>query len=74
MFPFRMNSNDIALLCERTLAIERPPLVGEVSVNFSADRGRNMVSVTDLYSRILGFLNLTRYYFFQVAPQMYSRG
>jgi hypothetical protein len=28
---------------------------------------------TDPYDRILGLLNRTRYYFFQVAPQLYSR-
>jgi hypothetical protein len=27
-----------------------------------------------LYGRMLGFLNRSRYYFFQVAPQLYSRG
>jgi hypothetical protein len=32
------------------------------------------VSVTDPYGRILGFLDRSRYFFFQVAPQLYSRG
>jgi hypothetical protein len=36
----------------------------------SADRGYHMVSVTDPY----GFLDRSRYFFFQVAPQLYSRG
>jgi hypothetical protein len=39
-----------------------------------ADRGCHVVSVTDLYGRILDFLDWSRYYFFQVAPQLYSRG
>jgi hypothetical protein len=39
-----------------------------------ADRGCHVVSVTDLYGRILGFLDQSRYFFFQVAPQLYSRG
>jgi hypothetical protein len=39
-----------------------------------ADRGFHVVKVTDLYGRILGFLDLSRYFFFQVAPQLYSRG
>jgi hypothetical protein len=39
-----------------------------------ADRGRHVVSVTDPYGRILGFLDRTRYLFFQAAPQLYSRG
>jgi hypothetical protein len=33
-----------------------------------------VVSVTDPYGRILGFLDWSRYFFFQVAPQLYSRG
>jgi hypothetical protein len=31
-----------------------------------------VVSVTDPYGRILGFLDRGRYFFFQVAPQLYS--
>jgi hypothetical protein len=33
-----------------------------------------VVSVTDPYNRILGFLDRSRYFFYQVAPQLYSRG
>jgi hypothetical protein len=33
-----------------------------------------VVSVTDPYSRILGFLDRSRYFFSQVAPQLYLRG
>jgi hypothetical protein len=33
-----------------------------------------VVRVTDLYARILGLLDRSRYFFFQVAPQLYSRG
>jgi hypothetical protein len=33
-----------------------------------------VVSATDPHGRILGFLDRSRYYFFQVAPQLYSRG
>jgi hypothetical protein len=40
----------------------------------SMDRGCHVVSVTDLYGSILGFLDRNRYFFFQVAPQLYSRG
>jgi hypothetical protein len=38
------------------------------------DRVCRVVSVTDSYGRILGFLDRSRYFFFQVAPQLYSRG
>jgi hypothetical protein len=33
-----------------------------------------VVSTTDSYGRILGFLDRSRYFFFEVAPQLYSRG
>jgi hypothetical protein len=39
-----------------------------------ADRGCQEVSVTDPCGRIFGFLDRSRYFFFQVAPQLYSRG
>jgi hypothetical protein len=38
-----------------------------------ADGGFHVVSMTDPYG-ILGFLDRSRYLFFQVAPQLYSRG
>jgi hypothetical protein len=38
------------------------------------DRGSHVVSVTDPYSHIIGFLDRSRYLFFQVVPQLYSRG
>jgi hypothetical protein len=39
-----------------------------------ADRRCHMVSVTDSYGSILGFLDRNRYFFFQLSPQLYSRG
>jgi hypothetical protein len=33
-----------------------------------------MVSATDPYGPVLGFLDRSRYSFFKVAPQLYSRG
>jgi hypothetical protein len=39
-----------------------------------ADRGCHVDSVTDPYGSILDFLDRSRYFFFQVAPQLYSRG
>jgi hypothetical protein len=38
------------------------------------DRGCHVFSVTDPYCRILGFVDGSRYFFFQVAPQLFSRG
>jgi hypothetical protein len=57
--------NSVARVRERTIPTERPPLVGEVSC---------VVSSTDPYGRIQGFLDQSRYFFFHVAPQLYSRG
>jgi hypothetical protein len=39
-----------------------------------ANRGCRVVSATYPHGRILGFLDRSRYFFFQVAPQLYSRG
>jgi hypothetical protein len=30
----KKNTNSVALVCEQTILTERPPLVGEVSINF----------------------------------------
>jgi hypothetical protein len=38
-----------------------------------ADRGCRVVSATDPYGSILGFLDRNSYFFFQVAPHLYSR-
>jgi hypothetical protein len=43
-------------------------------VSTFADRGCHVVSVTDPYGLILGFLDRSCYFFFQAAPQLYSRG
>jgi hypothetical protein len=64
----------MASVRKRTIPTERPPLVSEVSGNFFADRRCHVVSVTNPYGRILGFLDRSRYYCFQVAPQLHSRG
>jgi hypothetical protein len=63
----------MALVHKQTMPTERPPLVGEVSANF-ADRVCRVVSTTDPHGRILGFSRWSRYYFFQVAPQLYTQG
>jgi hypothetical protein len=47
--------NSVACVHERTLPTERPPLIGEVSSNFT-DGGCHVVSVTNPYGRNLGFL------------------
>jgi hypothetical protein len=65
-------SGSVAWVRERTIQTESPPLIGEVSP--FADKGCRLVSMTDSYGRVLGFLDRSRYFSFQVAPQLYSRG
>jgi hypothetical protein len=49
-------------------------LVGEVSANILLIDGCHVVSVTDPPTAVFSFfLDRSRYYFFQVAPQLYSR-
>jgi hypothetical protein len=63
----------LGLVRVRTMLNERPPAVGEISATF-ADRLCHVVSVTDPYGRNLGFVDRSRYIFFQIAPRLYSRG
>jgi hypothetical protein len=39
--------NSVALVRERTIPTERPPLVGEVSANFCGKKGCRLVSAAD---------------------------
>jgi hypothetical protein len=64
--------NPMALVRERTVLTERPRLSAKLMPTF-ADRRCRVVSSTDPHGRILGFLDRSRYYFFQIAPQLYSR-
>jgi hypothetical protein len=59
---------------ERNIPTERLQLVGEISANIYGDIECHFVSVKDPYGRVLEFLDRSRYFFFQVAPQLYSRG
>jgi hypothetical protein len=42
---------------ECSIPTERPPLIGKDSANFFVEIGCHVVSVTDPYGRILGFLD-----------------
>jgi hypothetical protein len=55
-------TNSVASVRNRTMPTERPLLVSEVSANGFADRRCHVVSMTDPYDRILGFLDRRRYY------------
>jgi hypothetical protein len=65
-----LNTNSVALVPERTIPTDRRLSVKLVPT--FADRGCRVVRATDPQSRILGFLDRSRYCFFQVAPQLYS--
>jgi hypothetical protein len=65
--------NSVPWVHERTIPTERLLLLAKLVPTF-ADRGCHVVNVTNPYGRILGFLDWSRYVFFQVAPQLYSRG
>jgi hypothetical protein len=77
----RSSRKALRLYSNTALAVEntpwpqskRQPLVSEVSANFT-NRQCRVVRVADPHGRILGFLDRSRYFFFQVAPQLYSRG
>jgi hypothetical protein len=72
-FSRSQQTNSVAWVLERSIPTERPSLVGEVSANFFRIEC-HVVSVTDPYGRILGFLDRSSYSFFQVAPQLYPQG
>jgi hypothetical protein len=63
--------NSVAWVRERTIPSDRR--LSTKLVPPFADRGCHVVSVTDPHGRII-FLDRSRYFFFQVAPQLYSRG
>jgi hypothetical protein len=64
--PWSESVSELYRLSDRRLS-------AKLLLNF-ADRGCHVVSVTDPYGRIICFLDRSRYFFFQVAPQLYSRG
>jgi hypothetical protein len=62
------------LVRTRTIPTERPPLVGEVSANFLQIDGVAW-SVQRIPTAVnLSFLDRSRYFSIQVAPQLTSRG
>jgi hypothetical protein len=65
----KQQTNKLRGLSPQANYIDRANLVPTL-----ADRGCRVVSATDPHGCILGFLDRSRYYFFQVAPELYSRG
>jgi CBS-domain-containing membrane protein len=62
--PWPQSANELYRPSDRSLSTELVPTF--------ADKGCRVVNVTDPYGRILGFLDQSHYFFFQVAPQLYS--
>jgi hypothetical protein len=60
--------NSVARVLERTIPIERDRRLSAKLVPTFVGRRCRVVSATDPHIRILGFLDLSRYFFFQVAP------
>jgi hypothetical protein len=58
----------VVLVRKRTIPTDRRMLAKLVPT--FAERVCRVVSATDPHDRILGFLDRSRYYFFQVAPQL----
>jgi hypothetical protein len=64
--PWPQSASELYLPSDRRLSAKLEPTF--------ADRGCRVVSATVPHGRILGSLDRSRYYFFQVAPQLYSPG
>jgi hypothetical protein len=64
--PWPESASELHRQSERRLSAELVPT--------SAARGCHVVSATDANGRILGSPDRSRYFFFQVATQLYSRG
>jgi hypothetical protein len=63
--PWPKSASELYRLSDRHLLAKLVPTL--------SDRGCRVVSATDRYGGILGFLDRSRYFFLQVAPEMYSR-
>jgi hypothetical protein len=64
--PWPESANELFRSRDRRLLLKLLPTFEDI--------GSCVASVTDPYGRILGFIDRSRYFFFQVAPQLYSRG
>jgi hypothetical protein len=64
--PWPESASELYRQSDRRLSAKLAPNI--------ADRMCRSVSTVNLYSSIFAFLDRSRYFFFQVAPQLYSRG
>jgi hypothetical protein len=72
MNPLKLNS--VAVVRKRTIPTERPPFVCEVSSNFLRVEVVAWSAQPIPTAVNFGFLDRSRYFFIQVAPQLSSRG
>jgi hypothetical protein len=70
----QQKTNSVSYVRERTIPTERPPFVGEVSANSFGERGVALSPRRITYDPNLGFLDRSRFFFFQITPQLHSRG
>jgi hypothetical protein len=69
----RKKNNSVALVRKRIIPTQRPPLVGEVSAKLVRVEGVVWSAQRIPTAVNLGFLDRSRYFFIQVAPQLSSR-
>jgi hypothetical protein len=67
---FKQKIKSVALVRKRTIPSDRR-LSAKLVPTF-VNRGCRVVSATDPHGRTLGFLDRSRYYFFQISPQLYA--
>jgi hypothetical protein len=74
-FSIKTKQTPWPLVRKRTIPTERPPLLGEILVPTFADRGVSCGQRGGSHTVVnLSFLDRSRYFFFQVAPHLSSRG
>jgi hypothetical protein len=64
--PWLESASELCRPSDRSSSVKLVPTI--------ADRGCRVVSTTGPHDIILDFLDRSRYFFFGVAPQLYSRG
>jgi hypothetical protein len=64
----------VAWVRERNILTERPQLIRKISVNFLRIQSAKWSAQQIPNGRILCILDWSRYFFFQVATELYSRG
>jgi hypothetical protein len=65
--------NSLALVRQGTTRQSDRRSLSKLMRNF-ASRGRLVVSTRDPHGRIIGFVDRSPYFFFQVSAQLYSQG